>query len=136
MQQQPGQPQVPSGQQQPGQPQKPGGPSSQPQTPSNPQQRGGPSSQPPASRGPQQASSPASNQQQLAALSPQQQKAFIKQQDDNIRRLLSYYRIDDNDIVEVDDGPVHRLLLVHPERPLPPYIQQNQVLLQELKSLN
>jgi hypothetical protein len=69
-------------------------------------------------------------------LSPQQPKAFVQQLDNDIRRLLHFYHIDDSDLVEVDDGPVHRLVLVHPERPLPPYIQQNKNLLQQLQSMN
>ncbi len=55
--------------------------------------------------------------------------------DNDIRRLLHYYHIDDGDVVEVDDGPVHRLVLLHPERPLPRYIQEDKRLLQQIQSL-
>jgi hypothetical protein len=66
---------------------------------------------------------------------PEQQKALIQQLDNDIRQLLRFYHIDDSDLVEVDDGPVHRLVLVHPERPLPAYIQQNKQLIQQLQSM-
>jgi hypothetical protein len=69
-------------------------------------------------------------------LSPQQQKAFIERLDNDIRRLLNYYHIDDGDVVEIDDGPVHRFVLVHPERPLPAYIKQDKNLLQQIESMN
>ena len=90
---------------------------SQPQQPSSEsQQPGGPSIQP-------------------VQLSPQQ-KILIQKLDNDIRRLLHYYHIDDSDLVEVDDGPLHRIVLIHPERPLPPYIQQNKDLLQRLQSID
>lgn len=60
-------------------------------------------------------------------------KAIIQQEDDNIRRLLRYYHIDDGDLFEVSDGSAQRLVLVHPERPLPPYIQHDKQLLQRLQ---
>ncbi len=59
-------------------------------------------------------------------------KAVIQQEDDNIRNLLRYYRIDDGDLFEVSDGSAQRLVLVHPERPLPPYIQHDRQLLKRL----
>ncbi|CAF1636252.1 unnamed protein product, partial [Adineta ricciae] len=144
-QQQAGTPQTPSGSaktqqtptspQQPGKPPSPGAPGGTvrpPQSPTRPQQpqQPGRPSQPNGVQSYQQ------QQQQLqpgARLTPQQQKDFIKLQDDNIRRLLSYYHLDDREVVEVDDGPAHRFLLVHPERPLPPYVQQNKQLLQQLQ---
>lgn len=58
---------------------------------------------------------------------------MIQQEDENIRRLLRFYHIDDGDLVEVSGGSVQRVVLVHPERPLPPYIQQNKELLQKLQ---
>ena len=66
----------------------------------------------------------------VPAVAPQ---GLIQQEDEGIRRLLRYYRIDDGDIVEVSGGSSPRLVLVHPERPLPPYIQQNKQLLQRLQ---
>lgn len=64
---------------------------------------------------------------------PKPQKITLQQEDDNIRRLLHYYHIDDGDVVEVAGGSVQRLVLLHPERPLPAYIQQNKQLLQKLQ---
>ena len=61
-------------------------------------------------------------------------KATLQQEDENIRRLLRYYRIDDGDLIEVAAGSPPRLVLVHPERPLPPYILQNKELVQKLQS--
>jgi type IV secretory pathway VirB10-like protein len=72
------------------------------------------------------------NPQQVASL-PQSQNAAIQQEDEGIRRILHYYHIDDGDIVEVAGGSLQRLVLVHPERPLPPYILQNKQLLQKLQ---
>ena len=72
------------------------------------------------------------NQQQQQQ--QQQQQGSIRQEDENIRQLLRFYHIDDGDIVEVDDGPMHRVVLVHPERPLPSYIQQNKDLLRKLQT--
>ncbi len=95
-------------------------------TPSQPQQPSSESQQPGGS---------SSNQQQPVQLSPQE-KVLIQQVDNNIRRLLHYYHMDDCDIVEVDDGPLHRIVLIHPERPLPLYIQQNKNLLQQLQSID
>jgi hypothetical protein len=59
----------------------------------------------------------------------------FQQLDNDIRKLLQFYRIDDGDLVEVTDGSQKRLLLVHPERALPPYIQQDQSLLRRLQGL-
>lgn len=70
---------------------------------------------------------------QQNAVPPVAPRALIQQEDEGIRRLLRYYRIDDGDIVEVSGGSAPRLVLVHPERPLPPYIQQNKQLLQRLQ---
>lgn len=67
------------------------------------------------------------------AIPPVAPQGLIQQEDEGIRRLLRYYRIDDGDIVEVSGGSSPRLVLVHPERPLPPYIQQNKQLLQRLQ---
>jgi hypothetical protein len=75
---------------------------------------------------------PLANQQQNA-LPSQLQKVTLQQEDESIRRLLRYYNIDDGDIVEVAGGSLQRLVLIHPERPLPPYIQQNKQLLQKLQ---
>ena len=61
------------------------------------------------------------------------QKPTVRDQDESIRRLLHYYRIDDGDIVEVADGPAKRVVLLHPERPLPAYIQQNPELLKNIQ---
>lgn len=59
-------------------------------------------------------------------------KTVIQTEDENIRRLLRFYHIDDGDFVEVAGGSVERVVLLHPERPLPPYIQQNPQLLEKL----
>ena len=72
----------------------------------------------------------------FAPLSPQQQKAFVQEQDKNVRNLLRFYHIDDGDLVEVDDGPAKRLVVVHPERPLPNYIQQNPALVRQLQGMS
>jgi hypothetical protein len=77
---------------------------------------------------------PSSNQQQNLPPPPKPQKAVIQREDEGIRLLLRYYHIDDSDIVEVAGGSVQRLVLIHPERPLPPYILQNKQLLQKLQS--
>ena len=120
-QQQGGQ-QQPTGQRQGGQQQPTGQPQGGQQQPSG-QQLGG-------------QQQPGGQQQfnTIQQLVPQQQKAVFQKLDDDVRRLLQYYRIDDGDIVEIDDGPIHRVVLVHPERPLPAYIQQNKQLLQQLQS--
>jgi len=60
----------------------------------------------------------------------------MQQLDNNIRRLLHFYHMDDCDVVEIDDGPVHRAVLIHPERPLPPYIQQDKKLLELIQSID
>jgi hypothetical protein len=68
-------------------------------------------------------------------LYPQQQKPYFQKLDNDVRRLLQYYHIDDSDLVEVVDGAVHHVVLLHPERPLPRYIQQDKKLLQQLQSM-
>ncbi len=65
----------------------------------------------------------------------EEQKVIIQKLDNEIRGLLHFYHIDDSDLIEVDDGPIHRLVLVHPERPLPRYIQENKQILQQLQSM-
>ncbi len=78
---------------------------------------------------------PSANQQQN--VSPPQIKsknALIQQEDENIRYLLRYYHMDDGDIVEVAGGSIERIVLVHPERPLPLYIQQNKELLKRIQA--
>ena len=57
---------------------------------------------------------------------------YKRQEDESIRQLLRFYHIDDGDIIEVAAGSVQRLSLVHPERPLPAYIQENKELLQKI----
>ncbi|CAF3149028.1 unnamed protein product [Rotaria socialis] len=61
------------------------------------------------------------------------QKPTVRDQDESIRRLLQYYHIDDGDIVEVADGSAKRVVLLHPERPLPTYIQKNPDLLKNIQ---
>ena len=56
--------------------------------------------------------------------------------DNDLRGILKCYHIDDSEIVQIDEGPVHRLVVVHPERPLPTYIEQDKGLVQQLKGLN
>ncbi|CAF4098435.1 unnamed protein product, partial [Rotaria magnacalcarata] len=60
-------------------------------------------------------------------------KPTVRDQDESIRRLLHYYHIDDGDIVEVADGSAKRVVLLHPERPPPAYIQQNPDLLKNIQ---
>ncbi|CAF1176267.1 unnamed protein product [Rotaria sp. Silwood1] len=60
-------------------------------------------------------------------------RVVIQNEDDNIRQLLRFYHIDDGDTVEVADGSVPRVVFVHPERPLPPYVQQNPQVYQNLQ---
>ncbi|CAF4040420.1 unnamed protein product [Rotaria sordida] len=77
---------------------------------------------------------PSTNQQQnINSQSIKSPKAVIQNEDENIRRLLRFYHIDDGDIVEVADGSVPRVVLLHPERPLPAYIQQNPQLLKNIQ---
>jgi hypothetical protein len=61
------------------------------------------------------------------------QPVTLQQEDESIRRLLHFYRIDDGDVVEVAGGSKQRLILVHPERPLPSYIKQNNELMEKLQ---
>ncbi|CAF5212470.1 unnamed protein product, partial [Rotaria magnacalcarata] len=77
---------------------------------------------------------PPSHHQQLAQLPPEQQETLRQKLDIDVRRILQFYHIDDGDLVEVDDGPIHRLVLVHPERPLPAYIQRDKSLLEQLQN--
>lgn len=83
---------------------------------------------------------PSTNQQQQQqqnvprAVPPVAPQGVLQQEDEGIRRLLRYYHIDDGDIVEVAGGSPPRLVLVHPERPLPPYIQHNKQLLEKLQA--
>ncbi|CAF3065762.1 unnamed protein product [Rotaria socialis] len=83
---------------------------------------------------PQQSGGPPSHHQQLAQLPSGQQKILLQKLDTDVRRILQFYHIDDGDLVEVDDGPIHRLVLVHPERPLPSYIQHDKGLLAQLQN--
>ena len=73
------------------------------------------------------------SQQVVPPQNSEQQKALGDRLDAEIRNLLRFYRIDDGDFVEVDDGSLKRLLLVHPERPLPTYIQQDKALFRQLQ---
>ncbi|CAF1323129.1 unnamed protein product [Adineta ricciae] len=69
------------------------------------------------------------------SIQPKQPKIDVQQQEDeNIRSLLRYYHIDDGDVFEVADGPLQRLVLIHPERPVPSYIQSDRNLLTKLRT--
>ena len=75
----------------------------------------------------------AESEQASVPLNSEQQKALGERLDNDIRNLLRFYRIDDGDFVEVADGPLKRFVIVHPERPLPAYIQQDKALLRQLQ---
>ncbi|CAF4775407.1 unnamed protein product, partial [Rotaria sp. Silwood2] len=53
--------------------------------------------------------------------------------DNDIRDILQYYHIDDSNTVIVDDGSVQRVIQVHPERPSPLDIQENENLLEQFQ---
>ncbi|CAF4160044.1 unnamed protein product, partial [Rotaria sp. Silwood2] len=86
---------------------------------------------PPVTQPPRRSTEPSdpSTVQRQAMQLIQQQKM-----DHDIRHLLQYHDMDDIDILVVDDGPVHRLLLVHPERPLPVDIQRLENLRRRLQT--
>ena len=65
----------------------------------------------------------------------QTSRLTIHQLDDQIRQLLLFYHIDDTDVVEVSDGPGKRIVLVHPERPVPAHLQQGNKGIQQLKGV-
>ncbi|CAF0836666.1 unnamed protein product [Adineta steineri] len=74
-----------------------------------------------------------SQRQNISSTSPRRQKIDIQREDENIRNLLRYYHIDDGDVVEVADGNNQRIVLIHPDRPIPSYIQDERQSLQKIK---
>ncbi|CAF3969537.1 unnamed protein product, partial [Rotaria sp. Silwood1] len=64
----------------------------------------------------------------------QLQMDLIRKMDNDIRQLLQYYKIDDRDIVVVNDGPIHRLLMRHPKLTSPVNIQQAENSLRQLEN--
>lgn len=114
---------------------KPPSPSPSHSTPRSPSPPATPKLQPPApapTPAPRTISPKQTTKEHIASPMPQNTAATLREEDENIRNLLRFYHIDDGDIVEVASGSVQRVVLVHPERPLPAYIQQNKELLQKI----